>query len=173
MTPYNYFSSKADLMWHLKNDVLRELLEEQKASVSEMVSARDQMLAATRNYFNYWLSKPEKYRLMYIPHSLSGDEILTMRLVSEAVEKMREFQDHLSFNLAQEIGGKTGHARLATKFRHASAIGIIHLHFVNPALIADMTLAVDAYSTLLVNSVEDVLKREICPHDLEKLIPKA
>lgn len=173
MTPYNYFSSKADLLWHLKNDILRVMLDDQKAAVISCSSAREKLWVSTRDYMRYWLSKPEQYRLMYLPMSLDGDEILTNHHVSDETSLMRDFQIQLVKEFAIETGGNPDYALLTSNFRHAAVLGIIHLHFVNPALMGDMNTAADAFSTLVVDSVEKILKKQMTNEEVLRLTPRA
>lgn len=159
MTPYTYFTNKSELLWHLKNEVLIEMLEYQKGSCSDANTARQALTNITRAFISYCTNRPEKFQLLYLPQSLEGNELLTFNKKSEQIEMMREFQAQMTIAFAREIGGDETRHSTATHYRHALAIGFLHLNFLQFGPTKDFDNQLDDLVSIMIEIAEHILLR--------------
>lgn len=160
MTPYTYFTNKSELLWHLKNEVLIEMLEHQKGSCLNAKTARQALTSTTRAFISYCTDRPEKFQLLYIPQSLEGNELLTFNKKSEQIEMMRDFQAQLTIAFAREIGGDEKRHSTATHYRHALAIGFLHLNFLQFGPGDEFKSQLEDLVSIMVEIVELILLRQ-------------
>jgi AcrR family transcriptional regulator len=161
MTPYTYFKNKSDLLWHIKNSVIQELLEDQVNAISEANSPRDVIRASSLAFLKFWVNRLEKYRLMYLPLSLEGKEVLVWGSESKEIADLRELQRRITAEFANYVGGNLQNVQAAIGFRHATTLGFIHLNIVNPGGHKNTEESMQSMTNVMIDAVEIMLKKSL------------
>lgn len=159
MTPYTYFKNKSDLLWHIKNSVIQELLEDQLSAISEVKTPRDAIRASALAFLKFWITRLEKYRLMYLPLSLEGNEVLVWGSESKEIAALRELQKRITTDFANHVGGYHQNVQAAISFRHATTLGFIHLNIVNLGGTQNTEESMRSLTDVMIDAVEIMLRK--------------
>lgn len=169
MTPYTYFKNKSDLLWHIRNDVIEELVEDQLLAIAGQKTARGAIKASIVAYIKYWANRQDEYQLMYLPSSIKGGESSVWGDTSNELEALRDLQIRITTAFANEIGGRSECALAATNFRHATTLGILQLNLVNRGQIEFITSHADLMAEVMLDSVELLLRKQYNDATIESL----
>ncbi len=127
MALYRYFPSKAGLLRGLWEATITELTQHLQSALNRPgLSARQRLRASIDAYLNYYETRPDCYRLMFMTsqtHSGAVEEKWTDTAIYRDVLRTSK---RLTEEVAQEIGGDMNKVRLASDLRYAMATGYLH-----------------------------------------------
>jgi len=135
MTPYRYFSNKADLLAGLWQSVLTEVYSAMKGAVGAASGARARQRASLDSFLTYWESNPDHYRLVYMTEQTtrSGNRAGDRPALTESpiYQEILGLVLEVTRDLAREIGADMTHAKLAGDIRFMMLLGYLHSQLVN------------------------------------------
>ncbi|MDT8991600.1 TetR/AcrR family transcriptional regulator [Curvibacter sp. APW13] len=126
MTPYGYFSSKADLLASLWPHILGRLFDILEPIFDAPMEARQKQGLVCEAILDYWEQHPEHYRIVYMTEGVSPDASLEQRA------KVPRYRASLEKNLATttgfacDIGADPSKAAMANDMRFAMLLGFAH-----------------------------------------------
>lgn len=172
MTPYTYFKNKSDILSHIKDDIIREMLDLSLKSVKEATSAREALHRSNLCVLQFLAARPDKFRLMFYSSEDDTDETLTWGgAASLTTLDLYEFDQSLLVALAREVGGHPENACLASSYRYATIIGFTQLCLLRMREISRSAEAMNAISEVMLDAVVHMLKKEPDPSKLAALFP--
>ncbi len=131
MTPYRYFSDKADLLRGLWLNVLQELLRAMADEVARHAGARARLLAALDAYLRYWEEHHDAYRLVYETQGTPQRDDTSWPVVAPVYADLMALVHGLTLEFAQELGVEPVHARIAGDIRFTMLLGYLQAALVN------------------------------------------
>lgn len=126
MTPYRYFTDKAELLGGLWQYVMQALHDRMVRETSQQASARDRLLASIDAYTGYWEDHPDHYRLVYMTERATEREDKSAYASAPIYAQILKLANTLSRDLAVEIGADPSRARVASDLRFAMMLGYLH-----------------------------------------------
>lgn len=168
MTPYKYFANKAEILLHLKNDVLRDVLCHISGSIEDFASAEQRMEGLIASYLRYWVGNPQHYKLMYFQHSANGKESNDIVFNSAETYNLRRFHIKAVAEYASSCNLPGTNVKLAASFQHVSSIGFAHMLILNSNMFADVESAIAGQAKVLTAATLPILAQSFNePHFAE------
>lgn len=75
MTLYAYFQSKAAILKEIWRDFFVELFEILEGQSKAIADPGERLKALCRSYVNYWVSQPERYRMVFMTYGVTQSEV--------------------------------------------------------------------------------------------------
>jgi AcrR family transcriptional regulator len=158
MTPYRYFTDKAELLTHLWESVLAQLYAYVSRAVNRQRNPRDRHRAWITAYLDYWEKHPEQYRLVYMSATTTMEDPRTGFVSVPTYAALVKKAQDLTVELAQSIGAGLTHAKRAADIRLMMELGYLHGVLVNKRYQWSPKAPLrDAYVDAIVKQVESTL----------------
>lgn len=135
MTPYRYFSNKAELLAGLWQSVIAEVYAKMKTAIGAASGGRNRQRASLDSFLAYWEDNPDHYRLVYMTEQTTragrrdGDEpkLAESPIYQDIVALVLE----VTRDLAHEIGVDMTHAKFAGDVRFMMLMGYLNGQLIN------------------------------------------
>ena len=75
MALYSYYGSKIEILHHLWSRVFDDLFAEVAARLSDELSPRERLALFCEIYVQYWVSHPERYRMVFMLEGVSQTDV--------------------------------------------------------------------------------------------------
>jgi len=134
MTPYRYFADKAELLRGLWQSVLRATCDRMRAAVDAQRGGRARQHAMIDAFLGYWEEHPDHFRLVYQTDratQLSPSADRTGLTQVPVYGELLQLVQGVTLGVAEEIGAKPTHAKLAGDIRFAMMLGYLQAALVN------------------------------------------
>lgn len=132
MTPYRYFSNKAELFGALWQHLLSDLNLAVSSAVDAHTGGRNRFAACIDAFLAYYEGHPDEYRLLHLaPHGVGLAEMAGPGPVSVVAEFKRLFRLGVD-EFAAEIGVARTHGPIAEDLTLLTMFGYLHAVMVHP-----------------------------------------
>ena len=135
MTPYRYFTSKAELLAGLWQSVIADVYERMKDALDSAEGARARQVASLDSFLSYWEDNPDHYRLVYMTEQTTRaarrDDGTPMLAASPIYQEILGLVLDVTRDLADEIGADMTHAKLAGDIRFMMLLGYLNSQLIN------------------------------------------
>jgi AcrR family transcriptional regulator len=126
MTPYRYFSDKAELLVGLWEFVMLYLLARMQAEVARHTDATARMRAGMEAFISYWEDHPDRYRLVYMTERTTQREEKSGFTAAAVYGEILALARGLTLEYAKSLDADLRHAATADDLRFTMVIGYLH-----------------------------------------------
>jgi len=126
MAIYAYFDNKVDLLRSLWAQVFDDLFQQVEARVSAETSPKLKLQALSIGYVQYWLDKPDSYRMVFMAEGVSQSDVSVFVDNPDISKHFARFFDLVSNVVEPETSGKV--IKQKTDFLVSALQGIAHTH---------------------------------------------
>lgn len=132
MALYRYFPNKAGLLRGLWEFAITELHGVINAAIARPgLTARQRLRAGVDAFLGYYEARPDYYRLIFMTEQTYVESIESKWSEAPIYQEVMQTSQGLTRDVALEIGGDPGRARLASDLRFALSTGYLHARLVN------------------------------------------
>lgn len=132
MTPYRYFSNKAELFGALWQHLLADLHLAVSRAVDAHTGGRNRFTACVDAFLAYYEGHPDEYRLLHAAPNGGGQaEVAVPEPASVVAEFKRLFRLGVA-EFAAEIGVAPTHGPIAEELTLLTLLGYLHAVLVHP-----------------------------------------
>lgn len=158
MTPYRYFPSKADFLRGLWVDVLTDLDEHLRATVSVQIEPRARHRLLVDAFLGYWETHPAEFELVFQTQGLSPAPPMDAEARPPEYQRLLATSRAVTAKLAQAIGAGPERVVLASDLRVAMQFGYLQAAMVNQRYPwSDLPALRRLYVDAIVHAVERCL----------------
>jgi AcrR family transcriptional regulator len=126
MTPYRYFTDKAELLVGLWEFVMQGLLASIQAEVAGHTDAAARMRAAADGFLSYWETYPDRYRLVYMSERTTQREEKSEFTAATVYGEILGLASSVTLDYAKSLGADPRNAPTADDLRFTMLIGYLH-----------------------------------------------
>ncbi|MDM0116917.1 helix-turn-helix domain-containing protein [Variovorax sp. J22R133] len=131
MTPYHYFTDKADLLSALWQHVLKDLYKAVARAIGKQAGARARLRAYIDAFLRYYETHPDEYRLVFLTqHGAHKSEKAGANQASIFVE-LRSLFRRTTTEFAAEIGAGADHLKIAEDLVFIAQLGYLQAALLN------------------------------------------
>ena len=131
MTPYRYFEDKGHLLRGIWHHVLAAAVAAMRAAAAGVERVDDRIRANLNAFIDYWEAHPQHYRLVYMTEQTLRADAQGVFTTLPAYAGVIDESQESSRQLALQIGGDPGNAKLASDLRFMMVSGYLHSRLVN------------------------------------------
>ena len=131
MTPYHYFSDKAELLSALWQHVLKDQYAAVSQAIEARVGARSRLRAFIDAFLLYYETHPDEYRLVFLTqHAAHQSEKVGAEQASIFVE-LRSLFRRTTSEFAAELGAGITHLKIAEDLVFIAQLGYLQAALLN------------------------------------------
>jgi AcrR family transcriptional regulator len=132
MALYRYFPNKAGLLRGLWEFAITELNGLLNATLARpRRNARQKLRAFIDTFLRYYEERPDYFRLIFMTEQTYVAAIETRWADAPIYRTLLRAAEDLTRAVADEVGGKPEHVRLASDLRYALSTGYLHAKLIN------------------------------------------